>query len=327
MSYVPWCQRLLSFLALSLFLSLPLQVRAQDFVTIATGGVTGVYYPAGGAICRLVNEGRRNHGVRCTVESTGGSLYNLKTLKSGAIELGIVQSDWHAHAWNGTSVFADDGKWTQMRSVFSIHPEPFTVVARKDSGIETFEDLKGKRVNIGNPGSGHRATMQLVMSAYGWEESDFSEVHQLTSSEQAGALCDNKFDAMVINVGHPSGSIKEATTSCSGVLVQVTGPVIDELVDGSSEYSKVEIAGGLYQGNPDAVMTFGTGATVVTHENVPEHVIYAVTKTVFENIDTFRRLHPAFVGLTKKLMMKNGLTAPLHPGAEKYYREAGLLRE
>ena len=192
---------------------------AQSFITIGTGGVTGVYYPTGGAICRLVNKSRKEHGIRCSVESTGGSVYNLNTIRAGELDMGVAQSDWQYHAYNGTSKFKDAGPNKDLRAVFSVHAEPFTVVARKDSGIKNFDDLKGKRVNIGNPGSGQRGTMEVLMAAKGWTRDDFALVSELKSAEQSKALCDNKIDAMVFTVGHPSGSIKEATTSCDTVLV------------------------------------------------------------------------------------------------------------
>ena len=199
----------------------------ETFVTIGTGGVTGVYYPTGGSICRLVNKDKATHLVRCTVESTGGSVYNINTIRAGELDLGVAQSDWQYHAYNGTSKFADAGAFTDLRAVFSVHPEPFTVVARADSGIRNLEDLKGKRVNIGNPGSGQRGTMEVLMDALGWDKSTFALASELKSSEQSKALCDNKIDAMVFTVGHPSGSIKEATTSCDSVLVKVTGAAVD----------------------------------------------------------------------------------------------------
>ncbi|MCW8858209.1 MAG: TAXI family TRAP transporter solute-binding subunit, partial [Deltaproteobacteria bacterium] len=206
----------------------------NQFVTIGTGGVTGVYYPTGGAICRLVNKTRKEHGIRCSVESTGGSVYNLNSIRAGELDMGVAQSDWQYHAYHGTSKFEDQGANKDLRAVFSVHPEPFTIVARADAGIKNFEDLKGKRVNIGNPGSGQRGTMEVVMNAYGWTTDDFKLASELKAAEQAGALCDNKVDAMIYVVGHPSGSIKEATTSCDSVLVNVTGPKIDKLIKDNS---------------------------------------------------------------------------------------------
>ncbi|MGF1695466.1 TAXI family TRAP transporter solute-binding subunit [Vibrio kyushuensis] len=300
---------------------------AQDrFVTIGTGGVTGVYYPTGGAICRLVNKSRSEHHIRCSVESTGGSIYNINTIRAGELDLGIAQSDWQYHAYNGTSKFADKGAFKELRAVFSVHPEPFTVVARADSGIKTFEDLKGKRVNIGNPGSGQRGTMEVLMAEYGWTNDDFKLVSELKASEQSSALCDNKIDAMIYTVGHPSGAIKEATTSCDSVVVSVSGKQVDKLVSDNSFYRTASVPGGMYRGNDNDTATFGVGATFVSSTEVPEDVVYNIVKAVFENFDDFRRLHPAFANLKKEEMMKDGLSAPLHAGAEKYYREIGLIK-
>ncbi len=301
------------------------QSTAAQFVTIGTGGVTGVYYPTGGSICRLVNKGRKQHGIRCSVESTGGSVYNLNTIRAGELDMGVAQSDWQFHAYHGSSKFADQGANKELRAIFSVHPEPFTVVARVDSGIKSFADLKGKRVNIGNPGSGQRGTMEVVMAAFGWEKSDFALASELKSAEQSQALCDNKIDAIVFTVGHPSGSIKEATTSCESVLVSVTGAAIDMLVADNDYYRTATIPGGMYRGNPDDVVTFGVGATFVSSTNTSAEVVYEVVKAVFENFDDFKKLHPAFSVLKKEEMIKDGLSAPIHEGAMKYYKEAGLM--
>lgn len=303
----------------------PVQAE-QQFVTIGTGGVTGVYYPTGGAICRLVNKGRKEHGIRCSVESTGGSVYNINTIRAGELDMGVAQSDWQYHSYNGTSKFADQGPFKDLRAVFSVHPEPFTVVARADSGIKHFNDLKGKRVNVGNPGSGQRGTMEVVMEALGWTMDDFGLVSELKSSEQAKALCDNKIDAMVFTVGHPSGSIKEPTTTCDSIIVEVSGPAIDKLVADNDYYRTATIPGGMYRGTDSDVKTFGVGATFVSSTAVSENVVYNVVKAVFENFDSFRKLHPAFANLKKEEMISDGLSAPLHDGAAKYYKEAGLLK-
>ena len=297
----------------------------QIFATIGTGGVTGVYYPTGGAIARLVNKGRKEHGIRCSVESTGGSVYNLNAIAAGELDMGVAQSDWQYHAYNGTSKFAEKGPNKDLRAVFSVHPEPFTVVARADSGIKNFMDLKGKRVNIGNPGSGQRGTMEVVMKAMGWTKDDFKLASELKSAEQSSALCDNKIDAIVFTVGHPSGSIKEATTSCDSVMVTVDGPVIEKLVNDADYYRMATIPGGMYRGTDGDTTTFGVGATFVSSAKVSDDIIYQVVKAVFENFDQFKKLHPAFANLKKEEMIKDGLSAPLHDGAVKYYKEAGLM--
>ena len=314
----------LAVTALALSISVPVWAE-QKFVTIGTGGVTGVYYPTGGAICRLVNKNRNKHGIRCSTESTGGSVFNLNTIRSGDLDMGVAQSDWQYHAYHGSSKFKDKGANRELRAIFSVHPEPFTVVARADSGIRNFGDLKGKRVNVGNPGSGQRGTMEVLMEASGWKMSDFALASELKSSEQSMALCDNKIDAMVFTVGHPSGSIKEATTSCDSVLVNVTGSAVDMLVAENDFYRTATIPGGMYSGNANDTKTFGVGATFVTSTRTPENVIYQVVKAVFENFDSFRKFHPAFRNLDKRQMIKDGLSAPLHAGAVKYYKEAGLM--
>ena len=307
------------------FLPMPEAKAETQFVTIGTGGVTGVYYPTGGAICRLVNKSRKDHGIRCSVESTGGSVYNLNTIRAGELDMGVAQSDWQFHAYHGTSKFKAQGPNKDLRAVFSVHPEPFTVVARKDSGIKHFEDLKGKRVNLGNPGSGQRGTMDVVLSALGWTTKDFKLASELKPAEQSTALCDNKLDAIIYTVGHPNGSIKEATTSCDSVLVDVTGPEIDKLIADNDYYRIATIPGGMYRGTPNDATTFGVGATFVSSSKVPEDVIYNVVKAVFENFDDFKKLHPAFANLDPKEMIKDGLSAPLHRGAIKYYKEVGWM--
>jgi uncharacterized protein len=300
--------------------------QAQDtFVSIGTGGVTGVYYPAGGAICRLVNRDRAEHGIRCGVESTGGSIFNLNAIRSGELEFGVAQSDWHFHAYNGSSQFEDGGAFEGLRAVFSLHPEPFTVVARADSGITNFEDLKGKRVNIGNPGSGQRGTMDVVMEALGWSLDDFAVASELPPAEQAAALCDNNIDAMVYTVGHPSGAIQEATTACDTVLVNVDGEAIQGLIDENPYYRIATIPGGMYRGTDEDATTFGVGATFVSSAAVSDDVVYEVVKAIFADLDQFRDLHPALANLDPQQMVSDGNSAPLHDGAVRYYREAGLM--
>ncbi|MBU2963325.1 TAXI family TRAP transporter solute-binding subunit [Citreicella sp. C3M06] len=299
--------------------------QEQTFISIGTGGVTGVYYPTGGAICRLVNKDRKTHGIRCAVESTGGSVYNINTIKAGELEFGVAQSDWQYHAYNGTSQFEGDAAFPDIRAVFSIHPEPFTLIARADAGIETFEDLKGKRFNVGNAGSGLRGTTEVLMAEYGMTMDDFALATEYKGSEMSQQLCDGNIDAMVYVVGHPAAAIEEAATTCDVKLVNVVGPVIDKLIEENPYYRTAVVPGGTYSGNPDDVTTFGVGATLVSSAQVPEEVVYIVAKSVMENIDDFRQLHPAFANLDPAEMVTDGLSAPLHPGAERAYKELGLI--
>ena len=305
----------------------PAPVQAQQrFVTIGTGGVTGVYYAAGGAICRLVNKDRAKHGIRCSVESTGGSVFNINTIRAGELDMGVAQSDVHYNAAKGLAQFKDAGGYGDLRSVFSIHPEPFTVVARKEANIRAFEDFKGKRFNVGNPGSGTRASMEELLAAMGWKLSDFSLASELKADEHGAALCDGKIDGFFYGVGHPSANIQDPTTTCGAKLVSLTGPAVDTLVKSRPYYASAVIPGGMYPNNPQETQTFGVLATFVSSASVPANVIYQVVKAVFDNFDDFKKLHPAFAVLKPEKMIKDGLAAPLHEGALRYYREKGWVK-
>ncbi|MCW5752133.1 MAG: TAXI family TRAP transporter solute-binding subunit [Alphaproteobacteria bacterium] len=297
----------------------------QRFITIGTGGVTGVYYAAGGAICRQLNKDRKTHGIRCSVESTGGSVFNINTIRAGELDLGMAQSDAQYFALKGEKAFKDGGPFAELRAVFSVHPEPFTVLARKEANITKFEDFKGKRFNIGNPGSGTLLAMQELLETLGWKTSDFSLASELKADEHGPALCDNKIDGFFYGVGHPSANIQDPVTACGARLVPITGPAIDGLVAKNPYYAKVNIPGGLYTGNPNPTPTYGVLATLVTSTRAPDEVIYRVVKAVFDNFDEFKRLHPAFGALNEKEMIKNGLSAPLHPGAVRFYKEKGWM--
>ena len=301
-------------------------VAQQKFVTIGTGGVTGVYYAAGGAICRLVNKDRAKHGIRCSVESTGGSVFNVNTIKAGELDLGFTQSDVQYNAVKGVGQFKDAGAVSDLRAVFAVHPEPFTVVARKEANISKFEDFKGKRFNVGNPGSGTRSSAEELLSAMGWKLGDFSLASELKADEHGPALCDGKVDGFIYGVGHPSANIQDPTTSCGAKLVPLTGPVIDKLVADKPYYAKVSIPAGLYPNNPQATSTYGVLATVVASAKTPPETVYQVTKAVFENFDEFKKLHPALAHLSPQNMIKDGLSAPLHEGAVRYYKEKGWMK-
>lgn len=296
----------------------------QKFVTVGTGGVTGVYYAVGGAVCRLMNKDRATTGIRCSVESTGGSVFNVNAIKSGELEFGLSQSDVQFNAAKGQAQFKDKAD-ADLRAVFSVHPEPFTVLARKEAGVAKFEDFKGKRFNVGNPGSGTRASMEQLLGKLGWKLSDFSLAAELKADEQATALCDNKIDGFYYGVGHPSAAIQDPTTACGAKLISITGPAVDALIKEYPYYAKATIPGGMYANNPNPTETYGVLATVVTSAKVPEATVYAMTKAVFENFDEFKKLHPAFANLDPKKMIKDGLSAPLHPGAAKYYKEKGWM--
>lgn len=297
---------------------------AQKFVSIGTGGVTGVYYPTGGAICRLVNKGRKKHGIRCSAESTGGSIYNINTVRAGELEFGVAQSDWQYHAYHGSSKFKKQGAYKDLRAVFSVHAEPVTIIASDRSGIKNITDLKGMRLNIGNPGSGTRGTWEVLEKALGWERSDLKLAAGMKSAETGAAVCDDKLDAYFWLVGHPSALTQESLASCDAHLVDATGPAIDKLVADNSYYRKATIPAGMHNNKAD-VTTFGVGATFISSAKVPDDVVYTLVKAVFDNFDQFKKLHPAFANLKPAEMITDSLSAPLHAGAVKYYKERGWM--
>jgi TRAP transporter TAXI family solute receptor len=322
MTRLPFGRAAIPLAFAGLLLATPAGAQGQRFVTIGTGGVTGVYYSAGGAICRLMNKERAKTGIRCSVESTAASVFNTNAIKSGELEFGVTQTDVMFNAVKGVEQFKD-GAHGDLRAVFSLHPEPNTVLAR--SNFSKFDELKGKRFNVGNPGSGTRVSTEVLIAALGWKLSDFSLVSELKPDEQGSALCDNKIDAFLYTVGHPSAAIQDPTTTCGAKLIPLTGPAIDKLLADRPYYAKATIPGGMYAANPQPTETFGVLAALVTSAKVPEDAVYALVKSVFDNFDEFKKLHPALANLDPKRMVKDGLSAPLHPGALKYYKEKGWL--
>ena len=301
-------------------------VQAEEkFVTIGTGGQTGVYYVAGQSICRFLNRGAAEHGIKCNAPASGGGVANVNGIRSGEFNFGIMQSDHQFKAMKGVAPFEKEGAMEDIRAVFSLQSEVFTILARRDANIASFDDLKGKRVNIGNPGSGQRDTLEEIMQVKGWDRSAFSLAAELKPAEQASALGDNNIDAMTYFVGHPNGAIQEATTTTDAVLVPVTGAEIDKLLAAKSYYTKADIPGGVYKGNDAPTPSIGGKAVLSTSAKASPGVVYQLVKSVFDNIDRFKRLHPAFADLKEADMIKVGLSAPLHEGAVRYYKERGWL--
>ena len=261
-------KKLLKLSLLATLATTAISAQAEEkFITIGTGGQTGVYYVVGQSICQLVNRDTAKTQVKCNAPSTGGSVANLNSIAAKQMDMGIAQSDWQFHAYNGSSSF-EGKKNDKLRAIFSIHPEPFTVMARTDAKIASFDDLKGKRVNVGDPGSGTRATMNVILNAKGWTDKEFKVASELKPAEMASVMCDNNLDAITYNVGHPNGALKEAAASCDAHLVPVTGEAIDKLVAENSYYAKATIPGGLYKGTDNPVESFGVYATLVTSADV-----------------------------------------------------------
>jgi uncharacterized protein len=296
------------------------------FITIGTGGVTGVYYPTGAAIARMVNQKRAQYGIRAAVESTAGSVFNVNAVLAGDLEFGLVQSDRQYQAVNGLAEWEQKGRQEDLRAVFSIHQESVTLIAAVDAGIAKIEDLRGKRVNIGDPGSGERRNAIEALAAAGIDYNSDLMAESVKTAEAPGLLQEGRIDAFFYTVGHPCGAIKEAAAGARKVrLVAVSGPGINRLIAGHAYYAKTAIRVAFYPElqNDSDVQTFGMKATLVTSARVPDEAVYAITKEVFDNFEEFKQLYPAYAVLTKTGMLED-LSAPLHPGAMKYYKKAGL---
>ncbi len=305
---------------------------SQKFIAIGTGGPTGVYFVVGNAICRVVNKQslidmKKNNGtpIKCSAPSTGGSVYNMNSIISQDFDLGIVQSDVQYEAFKGTGKF--EGKpFTKLRALFSVHPEPFQILVSKNSNITSWADLKGKRVNIGNPGSGQRNTFETLMIANNVDASYFGQVTELTSTEQSKALCNGNIDAYGYTVGVPNAGVAQAADGCGAKIITLDTPVIKKLIADTPFYSEATIKKDVYSTIDADVKTFGVTATVVTSSDVSTETIYKVVRAVFENLEDFKKLHPSFAELSHEQMIKSGLSAPLHPGAIKYYKEKGWIK-
>jgi TRAP transporter TAXI family solute receptor len=304
-------------------MSLPAAGETQ--FTIGTGGVSGVYHQIGASVCRFLEKSDKGQDLDCLAISKGGSVHNLQALREGALDLAVVQSDLQHHAYHGTSIFESVGPNKELRVLFSVVPESFTVIAGAHSDISTMEDLKGQRVNIGNPGSGQRVAMEALMQHLGWTIDDFESATEIKSALQAEQICLHKIDAAIYVVAHPNLSVREATASCDSILVPVAGPEIEEFIAANPHFVKTFIPADLYAANLSPVPSFGVTATVVATSATSPEVVYQVVKAVFENLEKMRTLLPVFANLNKEFMLSPHHAAPWHPGALKYFQEAGMM--
>lgn len=299
------------------------KIDLNNIIHIGTGNVTGIYYPAGAAICKLINISQDNNYIRCSVESTAGSSYNIKDLEEHNLDLAIIQSDSQYFAYNGSDFYKTPNK--NLRSLFSLHNDTLTVIVKASSNINKFEDIEGKKINIGNLGSGSRALIESLFKLYGWNHKNFASITELKPSEQPEALCSDKIDVMIYNVGHPNGAVQEAVSTCDTRLISIEGDKIEKLLASHPYYNQAIIKGGIYAGNPKAIKTFGAKATVTTLDSLDDEIAYYIVKVIFENIDSFKKLHPVFNNLDINDMAKKGIMAPLHPGAKRYFIEKNIL--
>lgn len=288
-------------------------------IALGTAGLQSDYYPIGVAVCRMVNAARKQHGIRCIAEQSGGSVANIKAVLAGEMALGLAQGDMQVAARVGSGPFAGAPQ-PRLRALFNLAPELFTAVVSPQSGIRSLRDLAGKRVSLGPPGSGTRATSDVVLAAHGVRTTDLAEAAELKFVELAPALCERKIDAFLFVAGHPNPVFMDAISACGARFVGMTAEGLDALLAAHSYYRRARVPAELYRITQEPVVTVATTSGVVVDEGLPEDIGYSVTRSVFENLADFRKLQPALAGMTTREAMQTLL--PLHPGAEAYFREA-----
>jgi TRAP transporter TAXI family solute receptor len=301
----------------------------EIFITIGSGDFSGVYFPAGLAMARIINEKRDVHGIRAAVEATSGAVFNLNAIAAGYMEFGLTQADREYQAVNGLAEWAENGPRKNLRSLFSLHHESLTLVAAEDADIESLLDLKNKVVSTGNPGSASQhLIVQDALEAVGLDPQRDISMENVMASNAPVLLEDYRLDAFFYIVGHPSEIIIRALSGERKTrIIPISGPPIDRLISANKTYSRSVIPmKSLYPGagHRGDVITFGVVATMCTSSDVSADVVYTFVKELFENLDKLRNEHPALSHLTREGMLE-GLNAPFHRGALEYYREAGLL--
>lgn len=301
------------------------QERTTRVAQVGTGSVAAVYFPTGVSLCRLVNRERRSHGLRCAARPTQGSIANARALRSGEIEVALMQSDVQRALYAGEAPFADDGPFEALRAVMSLFPEALTIVVRPDAGISDLADLPGRRVSVGPPGSGQRLLIEALGRELGWSADALAEEPELRSSSVAQALCAGEIDAFALVVGHPAPPVREATLACGATLLPIGGAAVDRLLSEHADYLAATIPAATYAGQDAAVETFGVGATVATRADAPDDDVATLVAAVFDDLEMLRGLNPALAGLEPASMATKGLAAPLHPAAEAFYRERGWI--
>jgi TRAP transporter TAXI family solute receptor len=295
------------------------------FVTIGTGGVSGVYYAVGGALCRVVNRDRVSNGIRCSAEATPGSMVNIDSLKRNSINFAIVQGDLHYQAVKGDGAFAKNGVQENLRSVLSLYPEALTILSSKEISAKGLDDLKGRRFSLGMLGSGGRATIEKLLQASSLSASDFGSVVERAADEQGHALCENKIDGFAYVVGHPAPNVMRTIKECGAKFVAVESAGSAAVLRDFPYFVKTEIPGSLYPGLAGGVPTIGMLASLVTTDSVPDDMVYSVVKSIFGNIEELKGLNPSLARLDPRKMISEGLVAPIHPGAMRFYKEKGWL--
>jgi hypothetical protein len=306
----------------AIFISV-LNLYSSDFITLGTGAVSGTYYPTGKNICKFVNRYKKDTNIRCSVEATEGSISNINSIENNELDFAIVQSDILYNASKGFKTF-ENNKQKNIKSVMAIYPELFTLLVSKESNITKIEDIKNKKINIGNIGSGNEVTTLQLLDILNIKTTEFKP-SRLDSQELPDALINKKIDGYFYMVGHPASNIKEATNNIDAKIIQIDGKFINKLITDNPYFIKSYIKGGLYKNNPNNIKTFGVKAVLVVNKNISDYVVYNLVKAILKNFEEFKLLHPSYNNITKKSLLE-GISAPLHKGAIKYYKEIGLIK-
>jgi TRAP transporter TAXI family solute receptor len=307
-----------------LIFSLPLAADDLRFFTIGAGDVGGSYYASAQAICEVMN--RAEHGrLRCSPDPTQGSIYNLDALRRGQIDFAIVQSDWHREAFEGTGIYARDGHFEDLRSVLSLYEEPITILARPGAGINQPTDLVGKRIDIGHPASGRRATIERFFGALALTPEKFAKVVELSSSGALDELCAGALDATILVVGHPNATIGRVLSTCDADLIPVSGPKLASVMEGQPDYSQAVIPKSYYPELSADVSTYAVTATLVTRANVDSAIVQSLVRHVLDQRAGLAQRAPVLKDLDPQRMRRQGLTAPLHTGAKAAFDKASVV--
>jgi len=293
---------------------------------LGTGSVQGVYFPIGGVICRLLNRHKSLHRLRCTLESTGGSVYNLRELREGNFDLVVAQSDWQYHAYNGTSTFEKDGANLSLRAVFALEADPLALIVKYDSDVKTFDDLADHVVSFGYARSLQHRVINDLLEVKGWTDDNFKEVRRMSDPKQVGELCSDSVEAILLLTSSLNDHLAGLRDDCKLRIVPIEGDEVAKVISEKPYYRTGKILKGMYLGETNDVMSFGLGATFVASESTSPKAIYHVVKEVVENFRDFKSLHPSLAALDKKELPRAGISIPLHPGAIRYYKEARLLK-
>jgi len=295
----------------------PAAMAQTQFLNIATGGTAGTYYPLGGAMAEIFNQNVR--GVEASVQATGASVANINMMAQGQVDLALVQNDIAFYAAQGLEMFRSP--IANLRGIANLYPEVIQIVARADSGIRTVEDLKGKRVAVGDAGSGTEANARQILAAAGLSYNDIT-VRYLSFAEASNNLRDGHIDAAFVTAGIPTAAIQDVAATRDIVLVSVSPDLAARLQQEYPFYIAVTVPGGTYQGVNEDVPTVAVGAMLAVRADLSEDLVYNLTKALFENLDRLAQAHVRGGDVSLETA-KDGMSLELHPGAARYFDEVG----